>query len=116
MEKIHIVGVGPGSRDYLLPIALKAIEGSDTLLGSPRLLEMFSYMADKKTVTLSGSPSEALEIISKRGRNERMAVLVSGDPCFFSLGSSLAASLPEDQYESPWPSPGWEYPGRKEPS
>ncbi|EFC91751.1 precorrin-6y C5,15-methyltransferase (decarboxylating), CbiE subunit [Dethiosulfovibrio peptidovorans DSM 11002] len=99
MEKIHIVGVGPGSRNYLLPIALKAIEGSDTLLGSPRVLKMFSDMADKKTVTLSGSPSEALEIISKRGRNERLAVLVSGDPCFFSLGSSLAASLPEDQYE-----------------
>ncbi len=99
MEKVYVVGIGPGSRDYLLPIALRAVEKADVLVGAPRLLEMFRDMPEKKTISLSGTYRQAVDLAQNRRPEERMAILVSGDPCFYSLGTSLAAALPKDEIE-----------------
>ncbi|PIE54077.1 MAG: precorrin-6y C5,15-methyltransferase (decarboxylating) subunit CbiE [Dethiosulfovibrio peptidovorans] len=99
MDKVYIVGVGPGSRDYLLPVALRAIQEAHVLVGAPRLLEMFRDMPDKSTIPVSGTYIQAVDLARTRRPGVRMAILVSGDPCFYSLGTTLAASLPRDEVE-----------------
>ena len=41
MSKLYIVGIGPGSREYLTLKAIKAVESSDMVIGSPRALDLF---------------------------------------------------------------------------
>ncbi len=42
MSKLQLVGIGPGSREYLTFKALKTVESSDILIGSKRALDLFS--------------------------------------------------------------------------
>ena len=40
--EITIVGCGPGSQEYLTPAAIGAVEKADLLIGTERLLRLFS--------------------------------------------------------------------------
>ena len=44
MNKIYIIGIGPGTEDYLLPIAKREIERADCLIGAKRLLSLFAEL------------------------------------------------------------------------
>lgn len=88
MARVYIVGMGPGHLDYLLPVAKKTIERSDTLMGSSRLLEMFRELG-KKEISLKGDYSSCIDYIENRQEEEIISVLVSGDPCFYSLTKKI---------------------------
>ncbi|MGB8232929.1 MAG: SAM-dependent methyltransferase, partial [Methanobacterium sp.] len=48
MSKLHLVGIGPGSKEYLTFKAVSTVESCDILIGSKRALELFSEVdADK---------------------------------------------------------------------
>lgn len=98
MEKVYVLGIPP-SMDYMIPLASRIIESSHTLIGSPRLLDMFTNLEKKKLIPLKGGYDICLEAIKKRAPGEKIAVLVSGDPCFYSLGTSLASSLQKGELE-----------------
>ena len=51
MNKMNIVGIGPGDREYLTLGAIETIENSDVLVGSQRSLDLFDYL-DAKMVVL----------------------------------------------------------------
>lgn len=97
MGKIYIVGIGPGSKGYLLPLAKKAIQEADILVGAPRLLSLFK--TEKKTICLKGNYSEAIDYVLKNRRKERITILVSGDPGFFSFSRLITSRLKPDEYE-----------------
>ena len=40
-EKIIIVGIGPGSSEYMIPAALKTIEEAKVLVGGSRAMEQY---------------------------------------------------------------------------
>ena len=48
MEKIKILGLGPGNLDYTLPIVLKKIEESDVIIGGKRHLESLGKYTKNK--------------------------------------------------------------------
>lgn len=85
---ISVVGIGPGHQDYLLPAATKAVEASDCLVGGKRALALFAHL-DKPQVTIDGDLSKLPAKIKELRRSQRVAVLVSGDPGFYSLLSFL---------------------------
>ncbi len=87
MERIKVVGVGPGSRDYLTPAAQKAAAWADVLVGGPRALGLFKHLG-KREVTIDGRPERAVEFI-RNNRELKVAVLVSGDPGLYSFLSYL---------------------------
>jgi cobalt-precorrin-7 (C5)-methyltransferase len=62
---IIIVGCGPGSPEYITPLALKAVNEAEILVGARRLLDLLEEMAPYQ--------------------DRPMAVLVSGDPGLSSL-------------------------------
>jgi len=84
MGKVHIVGMGPGGEEYLIPMARKAIADADTLIGAPRLLAPFAN-SGKRAIEMKGNIDDVLDYMSRNFRHENIAVLLSGDPCFFSL-------------------------------
>lgn len=86
MEKINVLGMGPGHRDYVLPITSKLIEESDVIVSSARLLQGLELAG--KAVYEIGGLAEAVEHI-RQNRHKKISVLVSGDSCFYSMLSFL---------------------------
>lgn len=50
MAKISIVGAGPGSADYVTPIAKKTVGNAQVVIGAERALELFAGDIDRKSV------------------------------------------------------------------
>jgi cobalt-precorrin-7 (C5)-methyltransferase len=87
LAKINIVGTGPGSPDYVTPIARKAVQNANLVIGAQRSLNLFTSDIKGKQIiikakNLSDSLKQAAESI-KEGKN--VALLSTGDPGFSGL-------------------------------
>lgn len=98
MHKFHVIGIGPGTEDYLLPIAKKKIENADCLIGAKRLLSLFPNLKKEK-IYLEGHFNDAILYIKKNLDKKRIAVLVSGDPGLYSFLEWIKKSLKKESYE-----------------
>lgn len=97
-KKVYIIGIGPGSLDYLIPAAKKEIEKAECLIGGSRILSLFDY-PDKKKVCLDGCYRDAISYIQKNKEKEKIAVLVSGDPGLYSFLGQVSSVLGKEEYE-----------------
>ncbi len=97
MGKFAVIGIGPGDPDYILPVSRKAVENADILIGGRRQLDLFSY-TEKKELLLKGNYKEVLSYIVKNKDNEKIAVLVSGDPGYHSLLGVISKHFNSDNY------------------
>ena len=84
MNKVYIIGIGPGAEDYLLPIAKRKIKEADCLIGAERHLLLFKHL-NKKKIYLKGDFKKTVQYIKIHKDKKRIAVLVSGDAGLFSL-------------------------------
>ncbi len=96
MRPFAVVGMGPGGPDYLLPVARRAIEEADFLMGAVRHLAQFP---DKPGLALSGSVEAFLDRLAEAATDCRVALLVSGDPGFHSLLGAVRRRFPRGAYE-----------------
>jgi cobalt-precorrin-7 (C5)-methyltransferase len=97
MNKVYVIGVGPGTEDYLLPIARREIENSDCLIGGKRALGLFHDL-HKEEIPLGGHFEEAIPFIEKNRERKRIALLVSGDPGLYSFLGRLSRVLRREEY------------------
>lgn len=81
---VTVVGAGPGSREYLLPLAWDAVEDADLLVGGRSALSLFEA-AEKEQIQIKGDLQGVLDYIAEVRETKRVVVLLSGDPGFFSL-------------------------------
>ncbi len=95
---VWVIGIGPGHPDYLLPAAVKAIEKADFLAGGPRALQLFDYLKQEKKL-IDGNLTEVLAYIKARRKLGSVAVLVSGDPGFYSLLAYLKKHFPAEELQ-----------------
>ncbi len=87
MAKINIVGVGPGSPDYVTPAARKAVEKADLVIGAQRSLNLFPSDIKGESVVLTAKNlrdaiKQAAESV-KVGRE--VTILSTGDPGFSGM-------------------------------
>ncbi|MCL2288886.1 MAG: precorrin-6y C5,15-methyltransferase (decarboxylating) subunit CbiE [Candidatus Bathyarchaeota archaeon] len=91
MVKLNIVGVGPGSADYVTPIAHKTVSEAQIVIGAKRSLDLFSNDISGETHVLTAkSLNELLTYAvesAKKGKN--VAILSTGDPGFSGLLKSV---------------------------
>lgn len=81
---VTVVGIGPGGRDYLLPAAVEAVREADVLVGGKSALALFAPL-EKEHRLLDRDLEGALDYVAAARGRKRVAVLLSGDPCFFSF-------------------------------
>ncbi len=81
---VYLIGVGMGNRDTMTTQATEAIEKSELLIGSARLLEHYSH---KKCI----EKINAVEIVEEARNSgcEVISVLLSGDVGFYSGANKL---------------------------
>ena len=95
-HKIIVVGIGPGSPDYILPIASRTIAEAKVLVGSERALTEFapSHIITK---VIDRDIKGVMDFIRESLQLNDVVVMVSGDPGFYSLLSALNANFPKPQ-------------------
>ena len=87
MNKIVIIGCGPGARECVTLEALAEIDRAETVIGTAHLLELFPGTKAERIVA-RGHREETIEAIRQR-EGRRVALLVTGDPGMASLASAV---------------------------
>ncbi len=87
LAKLNIVGVGPGSPDYVTPAAKKIVQQAEVVFGAQRSLNLFQGDIKGESVVLTAKNlndalKQAAEAV-KDGKN--VALLSTGDPGFSGL-------------------------------
>lgn len=81
---IYIVGLGPGSEEYILPIAVKTLNKCEKIIGFKRALESLHFIEKEKYEVKS--INDILTFLHKNQEPSlNIAVVASGDPCFYGI-------------------------------
>ncbi len=94
--KIIVVGIGPGSPDYILPIASRSIAQAKVLVGSERALAAFASSAVTSKV-IDKDINGVLLFIRDCLATSDVVVMVSGDPGFYSLLLAIKSNFTQSQ-------------------
>jgi len=94
--KIIVVGIGPGSPEYILPIASRSIAQAKVLVGSQRALNEFAP-SNIVTKAIDKDINGVLTFIGEALHHNDVVVMVSGDPGFYSLLSALRGKFSQSQ-------------------
>jgi cobalt-precorrin-7 (C5)-methyltransferase len=91
MAKLYIVGTGPGSPEYVTPVARKVVAEAHLVIGAERSLNLFEENIKGQTLTLTAKNVEyVLKEWAEAAKNGKNAVLLStGDPGFSGLLGSV---------------------------
>ena len=100
MNKMNIVGIGPGDRQYLTLLAIETIENSDVLVGSQRSLDLFEDI-DAKFVPLQprNIPQTVKEALGYLKEGLNVSILSTGDPGFSGMLKTMQKLSPETELE-----------------
>lgn len=83
-KKIHIIGCGPGSAEYLTGQAIQTVQGCQVVMGPRKLISLFKSLPQYVIYTQKDVRA-TLKQIQDHCNNLSVGVLVSGDPGCFSL-------------------------------
>jgi len=98
MNKLFILGMGPGSKEYVLPIATRIIEDCDVLIGGSRHLK--DYAASGKILVPIGKDLDAaVQMAREHMNNKKTAFLLSGDTGFFSMLKYIKTRFKTEELE-----------------
>lgn len=90
-KKVYIVGLGPGAREYILPVAVKTAEDSNLIIGFKRAVESLNFINNKKVIV--ERISEIIDIINKENN---VCIVASGDPCFYGITNYIKKNFNGD--------------------
>lgn len=92
---VTIIGMGMSPAD-LTDAQRDRIEAADLLVGGERHLDTFAHFKGR-TRLIDRHLKALAEDLRRRGPEERVVVLASGDPLFYGIGSYLIGALGKDQ-------------------
>ncbi len=96
MHKVYVLGVGPGSPDFILPIIYQKAQECDVLVGGKRNLALLK--TDRQMELIMGREVEkVIQSIIYLRQTKQVGVLVSGDPGFYSLLATLLRYFKRDE-------------------
>jgi len=88
---VTVVGIGPGNPDYITPAALDCIDRAEVLIGAKRALDSFDIGG--KQVHYITADMDAVVKAVKENQHRETAVVVGGDPGFYSILKTLRIQL-----------------------
>jgi cobalt-precorrin-7 (C5)-methyltransferase len=86
MSKLYVVGIGPGSGEYLTFKAKKIVDSAEVLVGSKRALELFPESnGEKLELEAKNMESMLKRAVSQAADGKSVALLSTGDPGFSGI-------------------------------
>ena len=80
--KIYIIGIGPGSSDYLTKKALDTVKMSDYTVGSTRAIDLFDDVQNKIAFNVKELLDKLEEGVQLACDGNTVSILSTGDPGF----------------------------------
>ena len=80
--KIYIIGIGPGSSEYLTKKALDTVKMSDFTVGSTRAIDLFDDVQNKIAFNVKDLLDKLEEGIKLAAEGNTVSILSTGDPGF----------------------------------
>ena len=101
---IHMIGMGPGNPDLVMPLAVNTIRSCEIIFGSQRLLEMIKKMdpslhINKRLIEIDHDLEKLSVEIIKEVRKAKIAILVTGDSGYYSLAAYLRTKFNQQKKE-----------------
>lgn len=89
---IYLVGIGPGSKDYMLKKAIDTLKKCDVVLGFERAIKSIDFIDAEKVIIekLTG-----IENIIFKNKNKDIGIIASGDPNFYGISNYLNSKVKE---------------------
>lgn len=97
-EQVLVVGIGPGEKEYLLPIALEKVAQAQVLVGGKRALDLLAR-DDQEIREIKGSLQDIIEFIREKKKEKSVAVLLSGDPGLYGMLNFLLKNFTPEELE-----------------
>jgi len=88
MNKVFVLGVGPGSPEYIVPVIHRKVQECNVLFGAKRHLEIFACW-NKQQFSLGFDLRETIRLIGEMRAEKQIGILVSGDPGLYSFLTTL---------------------------
>ncbi|MGL5352688.1 MAG: precorrin-6y C5,15-methyltransferase (decarboxylating) subunit CbiE [Clostridium sp.] len=79
---LYIVGIGPGSREYILPRAVSILNKCNIILGFSRAIASIDYIDKEK---IGAKSLQNILSLSNEYKGESVAIIASGDPTFYGI-------------------------------
>lgn len=98
MAKLIVAGVGPGGEEYILPVVQRIAAEADILVGGARALAPFLSLG-KETLAVTADLAGLVTQVKELAGTKKIAILVSGDPGFYSLLAFLKKHFRDDELE-----------------
>ena len=92
---LDVVGIGEDGFDGLSPTARGALEGAEVIIGGDRHHALAPHLTAQRIHW--PSPFSKMTDTIVRHRGSRTAVLVTGDPLWYSAGARIARTVPADE-------------------
>ncbi|MCL2643101.1 MAG: precorrin-6y C5,15-methyltransferase (decarboxylating) subunit CbiE [Candidatus Bathyarchaeota archaeon] len=93
MVKLNIVGIGPGSVDYVTPIVRKLVLESQIVIGAQRSLNLFNsnkdFQGETHTLTAKNLNELLRYAVESTRKGKSVTLLSTGDPGFSGLLRSV---------------------------
>jgi len=97
MSKLKLVGMGPGSPEYITPIAKKLVKNAELVIGAKRALDLFQDYITGETVLLTAkNVKEEIKKAVKAAQEKNVVILSTGDPGFSGLIRTLISVAGKD--------------------
>ena len=97
-NKIVVAGIGPGSVDYISPLALKKIKSAKILVGGGRALSDFAEK-NQTTFQITSDLDAVINFVREKILFDEVVVMASGDPGYFSILDLLKKNFSSSQIE-----------------
>lgn len=98
MNKLWILGLGPGHKDYILPIVNKKLREADIVVGGKRHLESIEITGIKRKLDIP--LYKTIDYLKDNYKDNQIAVVVSGDTGFFSMLDLLKMHFKNEELET----------------
>lgn len=81
-NKIYIIGIGPGSSEYLTKKAIDAVKSSDYTVGSTRAIDLFDDVNNKLAFNVKDLLDKLEKGVDLAIEGNTVSILSTGDPGF----------------------------------
>lgn len=79
---VYIVGIGPGSKEYILPVAQDTMKCCDLIIGFKRAIKSIEHINNEKIIVTS--LKRTLDLINENP-DKVISIVASGDPGFYGI-------------------------------
>ena len=90
MNRVNVIGLGPGSAEYVTPAAVKVLRESDVVIGGGRNLGTLDFIPGIENIPferydITGRLEDTKSFIISERTQRRLSVIASGDPGFYGI-------------------------------